>query len=140
MKARRIQSFIPALAASLVLGCASAQPVADGPHAQRTLIERHDMSDVPGKEVVIGRMHLPAGGVAGWHYHDGDEAGYITHGTMILHQQGQPDRVLKAGDTFFNPRGLPHSVSAIPDTDGGDAVSTWIIDKAKPFATPVTVQ
>ena len=129
-----------ALAASLFAGCAGAEPVVDPATAapQRTLLERHPLSGVPEREVIIGTVHMPAGGVAGWHYHDGDEAGYITRGTMVLHQRGQPDRVLKTGDTFFNPRGLPHSITTVPGSDGGDEVSTWIVDRDKPFATPVT--
>jgi quercetin dioxygenase-like cupin family protein len=45
--------------------------------------------------------------------------------------------VLKAGDSFFNPRGAIHSVMAPADGDGATAVSTWIVDKGQPLATPV---
>ncbi len=55
----------------------------------------------------------------------------------MLKVQGQPDRMLKAGDSFFNPRGAVHSLIAAPGGDGGTAVSTWIIDKGQPLATPV---
>jgi quercetin dioxygenase-like cupin family protein len=68
--------------------------------------------------------------------HPGDEAGYIVKGTVILKTRGKPDKTLKAGDSFFNPRGAVHSVVA---AEGGEAmvVSTWIVDKGKPLATPV---
>jgi quercetin dioxygenase-like cupin family protein len=45
--------------------------------------------------------------------------------------------MLKAGDSFFNPRGAVHSLSAVPGQEGGTAISTWIIDKGQPLATPV---
>lgn len=106
----------------------AAQPV-------RTVFERHDQSGVPGKEIVIGSATLPAGTTIGYHTHAGDEIGYVLKGTFILKTQGQPDRSLKAGDSFFNPRGAVHSVIAGPD--GGIAISTWIIDKGQPLATPV---
>jgi quercetin dioxygenase-like cupin family protein len=109
---------------------AAAQPV-------RTIFERHDQSGVPGKEIVIGSALLPAGSVIGYHTHPGDESGYVLTGNLILRTRGQPDRVLKAGDTFFNPRGAVHSLIAAPGTDGGTGVSTWIIDKGQPLATPV---
>ena len=109
----------------------SAQPV-------RTIFERHDQSNVtPAKEILIGSATLPPGGVIGFHTHPGDEAGYVLKGSLILKTQGQPDRVLKAGDSFFNPRGAVHSVMAAADGDGATAVSTWIIDKGQPLATPV---
>jgi len=108
---------------------ASAQPV-------RTLFERHDQSGVPGKEIVIGSAMLPADTSIGYHTHPGDEAGYVLKGTLILKTRGQPDRTLKAGDSFFNPRGAEHSLVAAPGGDGGTAVSAWIIDKGQPLATP----
>jgi quercetin dioxygenase-like cupin family protein len=106
----------------------SAQPV-------RTVLERHDQSGVPGKEIVIGTGMLPGGAAFGYHTHAGDEIGYVLKGTLTLKTRGQPDRALKAGDSFFNPRGAVHSVIAGPD--GATAVSTWIIDKGQPFVTPV---
>jgi quercetin dioxygenase-like cupin family protein len=45
--------------------------------------------------------------------------------------------VLKAGDSFFNPRGAVHSVAAAPGDEGATAVSAWIVDKGQPLATPV---
>ena len=108
----------------------SAQPV-------RTIFERHDQSGVPGKEIVIGSAMLPAGTSIGYHTHPGDEAGYVLKGTLILKTRGQPDRLLKAGDSFFNPRGAVHSLVAAPGGDGGTEVSAWIVDKGQPLATPV---
>jgi quercetin dioxygenase-like cupin family protein len=108
---------------------ASAQPV-------RTVFERHDQSGVPGKEIVIGSAMLPADTSIGYHTHPGDEAGYVLKGTLVLKTRGQPDRLLKAGDSFFNPRGAVHSLVAAPGGDGGTAVSAWIVDKGQPLATP----
>jgi quercetin dioxygenase-like cupin family protein len=108
----------------------TAQPV-------RTIFERHDQSGVPGKEIVIGSAMLPAETAIGYHTHPGDEAGYVLKGTLVLKTRGQPDRMLKAGDSFFNPRGAVHSLAAAPGGDGGAVVSAWIVDKGQPLATPV---
>ena len=109
---------------------AAAQPV-------RNIMERHDQSQVPGKEIVIGTATLPPGSAIGYHTHPGDEAGYVIKGNLILKTQGQADRPLKAGDSFFNPRGAVHSLVVAPGSDGGMAVSAWIVDKGEPMATPV---
>jgi quercetin dioxygenase-like cupin family protein len=103
----------------------------------RNIMERHDQSGVPGKEIVIGTATLPPGSAIGYHTHPGDEAGYVLKGNLILKTQGQPDRALKAGDSFFNPRGAVHSLVVVPGPDGGMAVSSWIVDKGAPLATPV---
>ena len=69
-----------------------------------------------------------------YHTHPGDEAGYVVRGTLILKTRGQPDRILNAGDSFFNPRGAVHSLAAV--SSDGAAASAWIIDKGAPLATP----
>lgn len=114
----------------------SLNAAADEPKPQpvRNILERHDQSGGTGKEIVIGTATLPPGSSIGFHTHPGDEAGYVIKGTFILKVQGQADRTLKAGDSFFNPRGSVHSVA--PGPDGAMAVSSWIIDKGQPLATP----
>jgi quercetin dioxygenase-like cupin family protein len=124
-------SLVAALALSVGAIAEDAKP-----QPQRTLLERHDQSGVPGKEVVIGTAGLPPGTAIGFHEHPGDEAGYVIKGSVIWKVRGQPDKTLKAGDSFFNPRGSVHSVVS---ADSGDSlvISTWIVDKGKPLATPV---
>jgi quercetin dioxygenase-like cupin family protein len=129
----------PIPASLIAIAILSLNATADETSAQpaRNIMERHDQSGVSGKEIVIGTATLPAGSVIGYHTHPGDEAGYVLKGNLILKTQGQPDRALKAGDSFFNPRGAVHSLAAAPGSDGGMAVSTWIVDKGVPMATPV---
>jgi len=121
----------PALAV-IVLTAAADEP-ATGPQPLRTLFERHDQSGVPGREIVIGSAMLPAGTTIG--YHTPGESGYVLKGVLILHTRGEPDKILKAGDSFFNVRGAVHSLSTVPGEEGGTAVSTWIVDKGRPLAT-----
>jgi quercetin dioxygenase-like cupin family protein len=122
--------------AVLSLNAAADEPKPTG-QPVRNILERHDQSGVPGKEIVIGTATLPPGSVIGYHTHPGDEAGYVLKGNLILKTQGQPDRALKPGDSFFNPRGAVHSLAVAPGPEGGTAVSAWIVDKGEPLATPV---
>src|SRR3984957_7230908 len=114
--------------AAIVLTAAADEPAA-GPQPVRTIFERHDQSGVPGKEIVIGSAMLPAGAIIGYHTPPGAEAGYVLKGNLILKNRGQPDRLLKAGDSFFKPRGAVHSLVAAPGGARGTAVSAWIVDK-----------
>jgi quercetin dioxygenase-like cupin family protein len=127
----------------IAIAVLSLNATADEPkptaQAVRNIMERHDQSGVPGKEIVIGTATLPPGSVIGYHTHPGDEAGYVLKGNLILKTQGQPDRALKAGDSFFNPRGAVHSLAVAPGSEGGMAVSAWIVDKGVPMSTPVPV-
>lgn len=131
--------LLPAALAVITVLSLNATADESKPAAQavRNIMEHHDQSGVPGKEIVIGTATLPAGSVIGYHTHPGDEVGYVIKGNLIWKTQGQPDRALKAGDSFFNPRGAVHSLVAAPGSDGGMEVSTWIVDKGVPMSTPV---
>ena len=49
--------------------------------------------------------------------------------------EGQPPRELKAGDSFFVPPNTPHLVRNIGKVTW-KAVSTYLIEKGQPLATP----
>jgi len=127
-------SLLAAIAVSLNAGADTPQAA---PEPVRTLLARHDQSGVPGTEIVQGTGMLPPGSGFPYHTHPGDEAGYVLKGSVILKTRGQPDRALNAGDSFFNPRGAVHTLVAVPGSDGGTVVSTWIVDKGQPLATAV---
>ncbi|HEY4146054.1 dimethylsulfonioproprionate lyase family protein [Pinirhizobacter sp.] len=110
----------------------TAKPVAP----IRAVLETRDVDGAPGKQIVLGTVKMPPGAVAPWHTHPGDEAGYVLSGTLVLKQKGQPDRTLHAGDHFFNPSGMVHELLAGPGDEGGSEVSTWVVEKGKPMATP----
>lgn len=121
------------------LADASAEDAASGakaPEAKRTILDRHDQAGVADKEIILGTAEFPKGAAIGWHTHSGDEAGYVLRGKLVLKTRGQPDKPLKAGEYFFNPRGAIHMLEAAPDGDGGAVVSTWVVDKGKPLAEP----
>jgi quercetin dioxygenase-like cupin family protein len=124
-------SLVAALALSVGALAEDAKP-----RAQRTILQHQDQSEVSGKEIILGTVVLPPGAAVGYHVHPGEEAGYIIKGSVTWKVRGQPDKTLKAGDSFFNPRGSVHSIVS---ADSGDStvISTWIVDKGKPMSTPV---
>ena len=127
--------IVPILSMSLY-AFADAPGSAPASAPVRTILERHEQTAVAGKEIVLGTALLPAGSAIGFHTHPGDEVGYVLKGPLVLKKKGQPDRILKTGDTFFNARGEIHSLTTQPGSEGGTAVSTWIVDKDQPLSTP----
>jgi quercetin dioxygenase-like cupin family protein len=134
---------IPSVLAAATLGLSLTAVTADSPPSTtpppapvRTILEHHDLTGVPGKEVFIGTANLPAGTVIGYHTHAGDEFAYVLKGPLVLKKKGEPDRILQTGDTFFNARGVIHSLTTLPGADNGTALSVWIIDKGSPLSIP----
>jgi quercetin dioxygenase-like cupin family protein len=115
---------------------AGAQDAKNPQQAVRNVLEKHDQSGVDNKEIVIGTATLPIGSSIGFHTHAGDETGFVVKGSVTLKTKGQPDRTIVAGQSFFNVRGAVHSLLAGPE--GATVVSTWIVDKGVPLASPVT--
>ena len=134
-----IPSFLAAATFGLALSALaadSAPAASPPPEPVRTILEHHDLTGVPGKEVFIGTANLPAGAAIGYHTHAGDEFGYVVKGPLVLKKKGEPDRILQTGDTFFNARGAIHSLTTVPGAVGGTALSVWIIDKGSPLSVP----
>jgi quercetin dioxygenase-like cupin family protein len=125
--------FVLIVAALGVAAHAQDNKPATAAEPKRSILGRLDQSGVDGKEIVLGTVELPQGVTIGWHSHPGDEAGYILRGSIVWKVRGQPDRELKAGDHFFNPRGSVHSVTSL---EPAAVVSTWIVDKGKPMSEP----
>jgi len=120
------------VASFLMLAAGAALAQASG--ITRTVVTRGDVS-VPGREAVVVRAELAAGGQVGRHTHPGDEISYVTEGEFQLLIDGQPPRIVKAGESFVIPAGTVH--------DGHNAGSTavkligvYVVEKGKPLATP----
>jgi uncharacterized RmlC-like cupin family protein len=60
----------------------------------------------------------PSGNASPPHHHPGHHTfGYVVEGTYELGINGQPTRMLKAGDVFYEPPGAIHSMSRNASTD-----------------------
>jgi quercetin dioxygenase-like cupin family protein len=120
------------LATLLVLGSVTAV-LAQQPAFKRTMLQTVELS-IAGREAVTAKAELPVGVSSGRHTHPGEEIGYVLEGTVSLEVDGQT-KTVKAGEAFAIPAGKVHNA-----TNAGTAqatiVSTYIVEKGKPLATP----
>ena len=100
---------------------------------KRTVLQKADLS-APGREVVQAVAEVPPGAMAGRHTHPGEEVSYMLEGSATLYVDGQPPRVVKAGESFLIPAGVIHDAKA--GETGGKVLATYIVEKGKPLATP----
>lgn len=108
---------------------------AEQPGFKRVELQRHDLSTA-GQETVLARGEFNPGATAPKHTHPGEEVAYVLEGTVSLLVEGKPATTLKAGDVFFIPAGVVHSAKNI-GTGPAKILSTYILEKGKPLATPV---
>ncbi len=118
------------LALFVLTGQASAQqPPAmtqGAANIKRTVLQKFD---VPGTnlETVIGVAEIVPNVLIGRHTHPGVEGGYVLEGAIVLMIAGQPDKPLKAGDSYQIPLSVPQ---------GAKVLASYVVEKGKPLATP----
>src|SRR5262245_5977547 len=71
------------------------------------------------------------------HRHPGPVLGYVLEGQMRFAINGEPEKVLPVGGTFFEPIGAVHSTSGSPRTDGPTrALVFMLVPKGAPLTAP----
>ena len=85
------------------------------------------------------------------HRHPGPVSGYVLEGTFEFQVEGSPVKILKAGDSFFEPKMILHKVGRNPDKSNrarvlavivhpADAASIMIMEPARHAPTKPTTQ
>jgi len=94
------------------VGSASAQAPAAAANPGTVPLMTQPLSDLPGREVRMTLLDRVPGNASLPHRHPGHHTfGYVVEGQYELGINGGPTRMLKAGDTFYEPPGALHSVS-----------------------------
>jgi quercetin dioxygenase-like cupin family protein len=111
-----------------------AQPAAGG--VQQILSQ--PLADLPGREVRMLLIERPPGGGSPPHRHPGHHTfGYVIEGNYEFAIDGQTPRLLKAGDTFYEPPTAIHSTSRNPSTDQALKMIVFMVADQK---NPTTVR
>jgi len=122
----------------LVTALQNAAQAQQAPAAPLQTIKRTPLQkfDVPGTsyETVIALAEVVPSASIGLHTHSGPESGYVLEGEMVLVVQGQPDKLVKAGESYLVPAGAVHDGKSGPR--GAKVIATYIVEKGKPLASP----
>jgi quercetin dioxygenase-like cupin family protein len=129
----RTSILATATAALVVLmASVSAQQAAPVSAIKRIPLQRFEVPGT-GYETVIGIAEIAPGVSIGRHMHPGPESGYVLQGGFDLIVNGQPPRLLKAGDSYVVPARTIHD--AISGPDGAKVIATYVVEKGVPLAT-----
>ena len=110
-----------------------AKPAAT-PGVTRKILSKID-GPAPGYETLLVEATIEPGIPVGRHTHPGIESTYVLEGGFELPVQGQPTRMLKAGDSFQIPPETPHA-GGKPGTTKTRVLITYEVQKGKPLASP----
>jgi quercetin dioxygenase-like cupin family protein len=113
---------------------AQGTPAATTPGVTRKILSQID-GPTPGYVTISVEAEIEPGVTVARHTHPGIESAYILEGGFELPIEGQPTRMMKAGDAVVIPPNTPHAGGKNGDKKTRIA-STYIVEKGKPLASP----
>ena len=99
-------------------------------------IASYALPNVPGKRVTIVRVFYGPGGFTPAHRHAGSVAAYITRGEIRSRLAGGPAEKFAVGQSFFEPPGATHLVSAnASNTEPAELIAVFVADEGAQLTT-----
>ena len=99
-------------------------------------ITSHALPNVPGKRVTIVRVFYGPGGFTAAHRHAGSVTAYVTKGEIRSQLAGGPVETFKVGQSFFEPPGATHLVSANASaTETAELIAVFVAGEGAQLTT-----
>src|ERR1700727_683849 len=116
--------------------CISSAAAAGSPRDKVEVITSHALPNVPGKRVTIVRVFYGPGGFSRAHRHAGSVTAYITNGEIRCQLGGGPVETFGVGQSFFEPPGSTHLVSAnASNTEPAELIAVFVADEGAQLTT-----
>ena len=116
--------------------CTVSDAGASSPLDRVEVIASHALPNVPGKRVTIVRVFYGPGGFTRAHRHAGTVTAYVTQGQIRSQLGGGPVEVFKVGQSFFEPPGTTHLVSANASaTEPAELIAVFVADEGAELTT-----
>jgi len=97
----------------------------------RTDLRRQDLS-IPGREVIQNRVDIETAALAIRHWHPGEEIIYVLEGKLEYEIDGEPGRIVSAGEALTVPAERVHSVRNVGDGTATE-LATYVVEKDRPL-------
>ena len=132
---KTLPSTMDAISAIIEPFCSSAA-AAGSPLDKVEPIGSYALPNVPGKRVTIVRVFYGPGGFTRAHRHAGSVTAYITKGEIRSQLAGGAVEVFKVGQSFFEPPGAVHLVSAnASNTEPAELIAVFVADEGAQLTT-----
>jgi quercetin dioxygenase-like cupin family protein len=100
------------------------------------VVASHALPNVPGKRVTIVRVFYGPGGFTRAHRHAGSVTAYITKGGIRSQLGGGPAETFGVGQSFFEPPGSTHLVSAnASSTEPAELIAVFVAEEGAQLTT-----
>jgi quercetin dioxygenase-like cupin family protein len=128
-------------AAAIVLALVLAPPApaaAQRPAVIQALEQTLPRLDREQVTVRVLQVVYPPGGESAAHRHPCPVVGYVAAGRIRVEIEGSPSAILAAGQSFYEPRGAAHLVSAnASDREPATLIAFFLCDNDHPLSIPI---
>lgn len=107
-------------------------PITNAPASELRLenLMSEELEGIPGTEIIVSRVYIPANTSLPKHWHPGEEFAYVLKGSVTLWQKGMEDILVKEGETARVPLEQVHT--AISGDEGALILVFRVHEKGKP--------
>jgi quercetin dioxygenase-like cupin family protein len=135
MIGKALPSTMDAISTVITPFCASSDPAGSTLDTVEP-IGSYALPNVPGKRVTIVRVSYGPGGFTRAHRHAGSVTAYITKGEIRSQLAGGHLETFKVGQSFFEPPGATHLVSAnASNTEPAELIAVFVADEGAQLTT-----
>jgi quercetin dioxygenase-like cupin family protein len=100
------------------------------------VVSSYPLANIPGKRVTVVRVSYGPGGFTPPHRHAGTVTAYITKGEIRSQLGGGPLEIFTVGQSFFEPPGSTHMVSAnASTTEPAELIAVFVADEGAQLTT-----
>jgi quercetin dioxygenase-like cupin family protein len=132
---KALPTMIDAASTAIAPLCASSAQ-AGSPEDKVELIGSYALPNVAGKRVTIVRVFYGPGGFTRPHRHAGSVTAYIAKGEIRSQLGGGPVETFAVGQSFFEPPGSTHLVSANASaTEPAELIAVFVADEGAQLTT-----
>ena len=131
--------LVPSIDRRGIVGVLSApicMAASTGESQDVTPLGSYALPNVPGKHVTIVRVRYGPGGFTAAHRHAGSVIATITKGVIRSQLDGGPVQDFKVGETFFEPPGAVHRISANASaSEDAELIAVFVADEGAQLTT-----
>lgn len=110
--------------------------VGNAPGSSVEVVASYPLANAPGKRVTVVRVIYGPGGFTPPHRHGGAVTAYVTKGEIRSHLSGGPLETFAVGQSFFEPPGATHIVSANASTiEPAELIAVFVADEGAQLTT-----
>ncbi|WP_235212838.1 MULTISPECIES: cupin domain-containing protein [Burkholderia] len=126
--------FLPLILLALT-SVQQVEAVGNAPAAKDTIVLQRVPIAGTDREMGMGIAEFPPNASKPRHKATGPEVAYVLEGAVMVQVDGQPTKVVRAGESYRMPAGVVHVTTAGPA--GAKVLASWAWVPGKPFNIPV---